>query len=166
MKKLLRVISVGYSMTYGQRLQQAMTVREMDRKTLAKALDCTVQTIGIVITGGGRDDRVLSTPHHNKAVERLSINGDWLATGKGEMLAKPAPEGQMITNAAPSSPTSPSSLDEFLLLSRWLDLIQDPIIRTAALQKCMQVVLEATVQSKRQQALDTSLSQTDEKRHA
>lgn len=72
-------------MTYGARLQQAMDAKGVDRKTLASAIGVTPHAIGMVITGGGREERWLSRENNQKAAKFLKVDSHWLFTGDGEM---------------------------------------------------------------------------------
>lgn len=82
--------SVGLRMTYGKRLKKAMTAAGKSRKQLATELHCSVQAIGMVITGGGKLERKLSTENSVKAARYLKVDGYWLATGDGELALKPS----------------------------------------------------------------------------
>lgn len=80
-------------MTYGKRLQEALTFAKKTRKQLADALGCTPQTIGIVIKWAGEKERKLSTEYHLDAARFLRVSAHWLATGEGEMEAVPYESG-------------------------------------------------------------------------
>lgn len=92
-------------MTYGKRLDQALTNAGKSRKDLAVHLGCAPQTIGIVITGAGKIGRKLSTDNHARAVEFLKSNGEWLLTGECEML----PTTATASITAPSATLSASN---------------------------------------------------------
>ena len=66
--------------TYAQRLQKCMDDKRVDRKELAKGLDCTVQAIGAVLTS--TIDRRLSMHLHLKAADYLGVDSAWLQTGQ------------------------------------------------------------------------------------
>ena len=61
-------------MTYGQRLKKAMVAANKSRKELAALLECTVQAIGMVITGGGKLERGLSAENNVKAARYLKVD--------------------------------------------------------------------------------------------
>jgi hypothetical protein len=82
-------------MTYGQRLEKAMTHAKKTRAELAAALDCAPQTIGIVITWTGDKERTLSTKNHEAAARFLKVSPRWLLTEEGQML------GHMEQDAQP-----------------------------------------------------------------
>lgn len=71
-------------MTYGQRLQQAMDMAKKTRKQLAAELGCSVQALGMVITGAGKAERSLTARSNALAARYLKVDGYWLATGEGE----------------------------------------------------------------------------------
>lgn len=75
-------------MTYGSRLQEALKNAQKTRKHLALELDCSVQILGMVITGAGKIERKLSADNHAKAARFLRVNSYWLATGQGSMSEK------------------------------------------------------------------------------
>lgn len=56
-------------MTCGERLKAAMSARGVDRKTLADAIGTTRHAIGMVVTGGGREERWLSRENNQKAAK-------------------------------------------------------------------------------------------------
>jgi transcriptional regulator with XRE-family HTH domain len=70
-------------MSYGDRLVEAMKLRGVEVAALAKACDCTYQSIAQVIKGRSKS---LS------AARYLRISHYWLATGKGPMEAEPPPD--------------------------------------------------------------------------
>lgn len=83
-------------MTYGKRLDEALTRAKKSRRELAEHLGCKVQAIGMVITGGGKVERSLSVVNHVKAARFLRVDSYWLATGDGEPTpSKSAPLSQM-----------------------------------------------------------------------
>ena len=69
-------------MTYGSRLDKALTYAGKKRRPLAEALDVTPQAIGMVINGPGK----LSYENNIKAARFLRVSEDWLNTGEGDML--------------------------------------------------------------------------------
>lgn len=91
-------------MTYGTRLNEALTHAGKSRKDLADVLGCTPQAIGIVITWVGEKDRKLATEAHAVAARFLKVDGYWLATGNGEMVSMsntdvaPVDSAQAATN--------------------------------------------------------------------
>jgi transcriptional regulator with XRE-family HTH domain len=87
-KYQLNLPLVGYyfEMTCGERLKLAMEERGVDRKTLAASMGVTVHTLGMVITGGGGDERWLSRENNASAAKHLRVNAHWLATGEGDMI--------------------------------------------------------------------------------
>jgi transcriptional regulator with XRE-family HTH domain len=68
-------------MTYGKRLDSAMKAANCSRKDLARVLDVTVNAIGMVITGGGREERWLSRENNQAAAKHLKVDPHWLWTG-------------------------------------------------------------------------------------
>lgn len=69
-------------MTYGKRLQESMDTAKVDRKTLARELGVTPHAIGMVITGGGKEERWLSRENNLAAAAFLRVDPHWLQTGK------------------------------------------------------------------------------------
>lgn len=119
-------------MTYGKRLQKALKATGKSRKQLAGALDCTVQAIGMVITGGGKAERGLSAENNARAARFLRIDSHWLATGEGEMKSKTA-----------DLPKDRASLSEDALeLGVYFDHLTDPGDRTRAYVAAMAVILK------------------------
>lgn len=68
-------------MTYGGRLQQAMTLAKKVRRDLATALGVSVQAIGQVVTSPTSQ---LTAENSAKAARYLGVDHHWLATGEGE----------------------------------------------------------------------------------
>jgi transcriptional regulator with XRE-family HTH domain len=72
----------NFKMTYGSRLDSAMKATKCTRKELALVLGITVNAIGMVITGGGREERWLSRENNKAAAHHLKVDEHWLWTGK------------------------------------------------------------------------------------
>lgn len=77
---------VLFLMTYGRRLDEALTHAGKSRRALADVLGCTPQAIGIVINWVGEKDRKLETEAHARCAKFLKVDHYWLATGEGEMI--------------------------------------------------------------------------------
>lgn len=91
-------------MTYGERLQESMTHRSISRKMLAEAIGVTPHAIGMVITGGGREERWLSRENNQKAAKVLKVDAHWLWTGEGNKSPAPEPDANVIaTESAPGT---------------------------------------------------------------
>lgn len=117
-------------MTYGQRLKKTMATAKKSRKELALTLGCTVQAIGMVITGGGKLERGLSAENNVKAARYLRVDSYWLATGEGEMTLK-----------TPLRITEKLSEDA-LEIAAYFDKLQDPGDRTLAYVAAMSEILK------------------------
>ena len=115
-------------MTYGARLQEALTHAKKSRRELAAAIGQTVQSIGMVITG--KAER-LSTVASAKAAAFLRVDHNWLVTGRGTMIPSnvPAPQAEKL---------SPSAQN----LGEWLDKIKDPDRHYRIAHAAMAVILE------------------------
>lgn len=69
------------AMTFGQRLERALTLAESDRAKLAKALQISVQAISQTITG---KTGAFTAENAAKAARFLRVDPYWLSTGDGE----------------------------------------------------------------------------------
>ena len=121
---------VGLEMTYGKRLNQALEATKKSRKQLASELGCSVQAIGMVITGAGGIERTLSALNNVKAAKFLRVDSYWLATGEGEM-----------TLGASGGKTANLSNDA-LDLAIYFDKITDDGDRTIAYVAAMAEILK------------------------
>lgn len=74
-------------MTFGERLKEALIAAKKSRKELAHVLKIKVQAIGMVITGGGKEERRLSVENTKTAAKFLHVNYEWLSTGNGPQSA-------------------------------------------------------------------------------
>lgn len=119
-------------MTYGERLQKALTASEKTRKQLAVALGCTVQAVGMVITGGGKKERGLSAENNVKAAQFLRVDAYWLATGDGEMKPKAGSNNKTHTNLS----------DDALDLAVYFDKLTNEDDRTRAYVSAMAEILK------------------------
>ena len=115
-------------MTYGARLQEALTHAKKSRRELAAAIGQTVQSVGMVING--KAER-LSTVASAKAAAFLRVDHNWLVTGKGAMIPSnvPAPQAEKL---------SPSAQN----LGEWLDKIKDPDRHYRIAHAAMVLILE------------------------
>ena len=118
-------------MTYGNRLNQALTLAGKSRLQLAEKLGCAVQSIGLVINSVGHSDRKLSLDNHAAAVAFLKVNEKWLRTGEGSPEPTvPNPSGSGFSLLAES-------------VAALLDLLPaDQILRAEAHSRCEQVLRE------------------------
>lgn len=73
---------LAFMLTYGQRLQHAITEKKSSRAAVAKAVGVSVQAVGQVIRG---DTGAFTAENNAKAAKGLHINSHWLATGDGNM---------------------------------------------------------------------------------
>ena len=105
--------------TYADRLKTAMQAAGVSVAQLAAAVGVTYQGVKKVLDGGA-----FGSGNNAKAAAYLSVGGDWLATGKGEMRPIPA--------AVESDP------DDFYWL---LDQIKDPLQRKLAAHEAIAVVV-------------------------
>ena len=71
-------------MSYGKRLDRALTLAGKERKELANAIGVKVQSIGQVING---QTQALTAENSARAAKFLKVDHHWLATGEG--LAHP-----------------------------------------------------------------------------
>ena len=84
-KSIYKEKGINIFMSYGKRLETALIQAGKDRKSLAKYIDCSVQSIGMVITGATKQ---LSTSANSRAAEFLKVDPHWLVTGDGDMSFK------------------------------------------------------------------------------
>jgi antitoxin HigA-1 len=124
---------VGLPMTYGERLQKALDKAGRDRKELAHAAGCTVQAIGIVITGGGKAERMLSAPNHVRAARFLRVDSYWLATGEGAMEVKLDAQGKELASLSADA----------MEIAVYFDKLTDKTDRTIAYVQAMAAILKA-----------------------
>lgn len=73
-------------MTYGKRLESALTITGKDRKALARELGISTQAVGQVITAGADSSKAFTAKNNALAARYLRVNSHWLATGEGQML--------------------------------------------------------------------------------
>lgn len=84
-------------MTYGERLQQAITRREnmtgqaISRLELARVAGCSRQNIGMILTNASGKDQRMTAPSHSAVSAFLRVNPDWLLNGTGDI----EPSGQL-----------------------------------------------------------------------
>jgi len=67
-------------MSYGSRLEEALTARGATREGLASAIGISVQAVGQVIAG---KTKALTAENNSYAARYLRVSTDWLATGEG-----------------------------------------------------------------------------------
>lgn len=78
-------------MTYGERLKLAIDrrgdtlSRDISRKEIAAVAGCSVQNIGMILSGAKGPDQKLSTESHAKVAAFLKVNPNWLLDGTGNM---------------------------------------------------------------------------------
>ena len=113
-------------MSYGQRLQEALTHAKRSRRELAAAIEQTVQSVGMVITG--KADK-LSTVASAKAAAYLRVDHNWLVTGRGVMAPTRSQEPQAGLSAGA------------MHLGHWLDKIDDADRKTRIAHDCMALIL-------------------------
>ena len=121
---------VGSLMTYGKRLNQALEEAKKSRKHLASELGCSVQAIGMVITGADGIERTLSAINHVKAARFLRVNSFWLATGEEEM--------KLGASSGKAANLSNDALD----LATYFDKLADEGDRTIAYVAAMAEILK------------------------
>lgn len=80
-------------MSFGERLEQALSRAGKSRQDLATHLTVSVQSIGKAINGG---TKAMSAEHQAKAARYLRVDLFWLVTGEG------APD--IVRNSRPMSP--------------------------------------------------------------
>lgn len=122
--------------TYSSRLQQALDGVNQDRKSLALAINCSVQAVGMALIS--KKDRPFSTVAHCRAARFLLVDPHWLATGEGEMtgLADRLQEPQ-ITSGTSNIPDITSPRIQRITAS----LLALPESKLAALETLLGVVL-------------------------
>lgn len=122
-----------FAMTFGKRLQKALDLAKLERKTLAAKLGVTPQAIGMVITGGGKTERRLSPENTRKAARLLKVDFEWLSTGE---IAPSTP--------SPHKPETSAVLShDAIQLAQWFDKIPDGLGKVMVRQICMQAIIEA-----------------------
>ena len=129
-------------MTYGERLQKALDNSGKDRKELAYALGCTVQAIGMVITGGGKAERMLSTPYNAKAARFLQVSSHWLATNEGVMDVKLDAQGKELAGLSPDA----------VEIAVYYDMLADKSGRTRAYVAVMAEILKVLAEREKKNA--------------
>lgn len=125
-------------MTYGERLQQAITRREdltgqkITRLELARVAGCSRQNIGMILTNAKGVDQKLTTSSHAAVAAFLRVNPDWLLNEVGGI----APPGQIN---APSH-LSPAAVEMAVLF----DMIpnEDRIRRAQAFNKATSEIMQ------------------------
>jgi len=136
-------------MTYGKRLNEALTHAGKTRKQLAAHLGCTPQIIGMVISGAGRIERKLSTDNHARAASFLGVRADWLLSGDGEMLATTGttditPPPPSVTASATNQALAPWLTEQCRSIMAMLaTLPDDPVIRYQVLGQLAEIVARA-----------------------
>lgn len=70
-----------------------MTLRDADRKAVAKALRCSVQAVGDVLNG---KTRAFTAANNAKAADFLRVSPKWLATGQGSATDEALQTQQVI----------------------------------------------------------------------
>lgn len=78
---MLYQANLSFRMTYGKRLDQAISMAKSSRKALAIGIGVSEQAIGQVIRG---DTVAFSAENSAKAAHFLRVDHFWLATGDGE----------------------------------------------------------------------------------
>ena len=73
--------NLSFRMTYGKRLDQAISMAKSSRKALAIGIGVSEQAIGQVIRG---DTVAFSAENSAKAARFLRVDHHWLATGEGD----------------------------------------------------------------------------------
>jgi len=134
-------------MTYGKRLEAALTHAGKSRKALADLLDCTPQAIGIVINWTGEKDRKLGTEAHAEAAKFLKVDSYWLATGKGEMvISRYCKQNQPVAPVEPAqTATNNVALsNESVMLGTMLDTIKEPMRRIEVMSACVNLIVLAS----------------------
>lgn len=129
-------------MTYGERLQKALEKSGKDRKELAHALGCTVQAVGMVITGGGKAERMLSTPYNARAARFLRVDSHWLATNEGTMEIKLDTQGKELAGLSPDA----------VEIAVYYDMLADKADRTRAYVAVMAEILKVLAEREKKNA--------------
>lgn len=114
-------------MTYGKRLEAALTHAGRTRKELALHIEQSPQSIGMVITG---KNEKLSTDASVKAAAFLRVDHNWLVSGRGSM-----------TPIAGPPLIAPKLSPEGQRLGEWLDKIKDPELHYRTAHAAMAVIL-------------------------
>ena len=133
---------VPLPMTYGERLQKALEKSGKDRKELAHALGCKVQTIGMVVTGGGKAERMLSAPNNAKAARFLRVDSHWLATNEGTMETKLDMQGKELAGLSADA----------VELAVYFDKLTDNGDRTVAYVAAMAEILKVLADREKKNA--------------
>lgn len=76
---------------FADRLKQAMARSGATTRKLADELDVTYQAINKLFRG---TSKALTAENTAKAARFLGVSVSWLATGRGDMLVRPAPESE------------------------------------------------------------------------
>ena len=92
-------------MSYGNRLQEAMTKAGLDRAAIARKLGISVAAVGLVVNG---KTKMFDAANHSAACELFGCRPVWLATGEGDMLSAEGSSRSLVTQS-PSS-TNPAAL--------------------------------------------------------
>ena len=140
--------AVTLPMTYGERLRQALTKAGKDRKELAHALGCKVQTIGMVVTGGGKAERMLSAPNNAKAARFLRVDSHWLATDEGTMEIKLDTQGKELAGLSADA----------VEIAVYFDMLVDKTDRTRAYVTVMAEILKVLAEREKKNAAQATSS--------
>lgn len=127
------------TMTYGDRLQQALDHAMQTRRSLADAINVTPQAIGMVLTRAGNKERHLSMESHANAAKFLGVNAGWLAAGDGEMAlsANQSKDGDP-TDSQRLNALTPTAIE----LASLYDMLKDRIDRAMAYNEATAAILK------------------------
>ena len=134
-----------------------MFARGVDRKTLADAIGTTRHAIGMVITGGGREERWLSRENNQKAAKFLKVDAHWLFTGEGQMEPVTGVVNGSLTFAGSAfgshsnnehapvdgSQATTKPIADLNSLDYLLTMIDDPLERATVANKAAAMILDA-----------------------
>lgn len=126
-------------MTYGKRLESALTASGKSRKELAAALGVSPQAVGMVITGAGGVDRYLSAEGSARAARFLRVDGYWLATGEGGMEPCANERGKAAAQLS----------DDAQEIAIYFDKLKDAGDRTKAYVAAMNEILKIIAERER-----------------
>ena len=125
-------------MTYGERLQAAITAREavigrtITRLELAGIAKCSRQNIGMILKNSKGEDQKLSTESHAAICAYLKVSSDWLLSEVGKM------EPRSATNAP--SELSPAAKEMAVLFD--MIPVTDRIRRAQAFNAATMAIMQ------------------------